>query len=260
MSDESNKETRNRFRSLISGGQPKEAAPQEGGSPLDRLRKLQSKPAQVETLPVEATRESQASPQTPPVTGSRLKSLKFGPAFWTVTGLLSLIVNGILIAVLLIALRMIGMLQLTNNDTTANLLGGLYTNFEKMDQASIVTNIPVDTQIPLSLNVPVQKTTEIVFAQDVVIPDAKVRINTSALNIDAPADITLPAGTKVNIILNFDLPVQDTLPIHVDVPVNIPLSQTDLHEPFTGLQEVVKPFYCLVEPGALKLSGEPVCH
>ena len=90
-------------------------------------------------------------------------------------------------------------------------------------------------------------------------PTRVVRINTSSIDIDAPANVTLPAGTKLTVGLNFDLQVQDTIPIHVDVPVNIPLVQTDLHEPFAGLQDVVRPLYCLLEPNALNLSGAPVC-
>jgi hypothetical protein len=172
---------------------------------------------------------------------------------------MSLIVNGVLIAVMLIMLRMLGMLQITANDAGSNLIGGLYTNFEKMDRASIVTNIPVDAQIPLNINVPVQKTTEITLMQDAVISGARVRINTTSINIDAPANVTLPAGTILTVGLNFDLQVQDTIPIHVEVPVNIPLAQTDLHVPFSGLQDVIRPLYCLVEPNALNLSGAPVC-
>jgi hypothetical protein len=42
--------------------------------------------------------------------------------------------------------------------------------------------------------------------------------------------------------------------------VDIPLSETQLHEPFSGLQEVVKPFYCMVNPTAVKLDGQPVCE
>ena len=32
-----------------------------------------------------------------------------------------------------------------------NLLGGLYTNFEKMDRAHITTTIPVQTTIPVKI-------------------------------------------------------------------------------------------------------------
>jgi hypothetical protein len=40
--------------------------------------------------------------------------------------------------------------------------------------------------------------------------------------------------------------------------VDIPLDQTELHEPFVGLQNVVGPWYCLVEPNAA-FNGLQVC-
>jgi hypothetical protein len=48
------------------------------------------------------------------------------------------------------------------------------------------------------------------------------------------------------------------IPIHLDVPVNIPLRETQLHEPFVGLQQVVEPWSCLLEPNAT-FNGSQVC-
>jgi hypothetical protein len=44
----------------------------------------------------------------------------------------------------------------------------------------------------------------------------------------------------------------------LDVPVDIPLDQTELHEPFTGLQQVVRPWYCLIQPNAV-MNNMQVC-
>jgi hypothetical protein len=140
------------------------------------------------------------------------------------------------------------------------LLSGLYTNFEKMDRASIDTVIPVDAQIPLNITVPVQKTTQITLSETVNIPNAQVVINTGGLNINSTARVTLPAGTPLTVNLNFDLPVQASIPIHLEVPVHIPMAETQLHEPFVGLQEVVEPIYCFVEPSALNLDGQVICQ
>jgi hypothetical protein len=262
MIGDPNKDSRSRFRSLISSGREKAPAREADNSPLARLPKGHAKTAQVETPPVDSSPAPSASIQTPPGPVARLRNLKFGPAFWTIASVLSLTINVVLIVVMLILVPRVRQLNIDINNITklpVDLLGGLYTNFEKMDGASIVTNIPVDAQIPLSINVPVQKTTEITLVQDAVISGARVRINTSSIDIDAPANVTLPAGTKLTVGLNFDLQVQNTIPIHVDVPVNIPLVQTDLHEPFAGLQDVVRPLYCLLEPNALNLLGAPVC-
>jgi hypothetical protein len=235
-------------------------------NPNDRFRKIVSGEKKIpdsilEKLPKAAQPSpTPAATPTPPPPASRLSGLRLGPAFWTVTGVISLLVNGVLIGVLLVLLQMLGQLQATAGDTGASLLGGLYTNFEKMDRATIVATIPVDAQIPLNITVPVQKTTQIILAEEARISRARVRINTANLDIDAPADVTLPAGTPLMVTLDFALQVQNTVPVHLDVPVRIPLAQTELHEPFVGLQQVVKPFYCLLEPNAQALDGHLVCR
>jgi len=196
-----------------------------------------------------------SSPPEPEPKGSRYR---FMPAFWTIASVISLTVNLVLIIILLIVFQMLGAIQNTAGDQVSGLLGGLYTNFVKMDQATIAANIPVDATIPLNIGVPVQATTRITLAESAVIPNAHVRINTGEVNIDANAVVTLPANTPLTVTLDFPLNVQNSIPIHLDVPVNIPLSQTQLHEPFVGLQQVVKPWYCLVEQNA-SVNGVQVC-
>ncbi|GAB4430481.1 MAG: hypothetical protein Kow002_18890 [Anaerolineales bacterium] len=233
--------------------------------PYTRLPKAKS---------LQPTMQSPAAPRRPPSFASPpasapepekkqnpFKDLKFGPAFWTVTGWISLIVNGILIGILILLMQYLGVLHFLPNDIASGLVGGLFTNFEKMDAATIETVIPVDAEIPLDITVPVQTTTEITLANEVVIPRAHVRITTPNINIDSDAEVTLPAGTPLTVNLNFTLPVQTSIPIHLEVPVKIPLNQTELHEPFVGLQEVIRPIYCLLEPNAMRIDGEtPVCR
>jgi hypothetical protein len=188
---------------------------------------------------------------------------KFLRALWTLTSVISMIVNIVVIIVVVVAFwayRDIKLPEGLDISLANKLLSGLYTNFEKLDHATIDTSIAVDAPIPLDLNVPVQKTTQITLAEAVNIPNAQVVINTGGLNINSTARVTLPAGTPLMVNLDFDLPVQDTIDVHLDVPVKIPMADTELHEPFVGLQEVVKPLYCLVEPAATSsITGNPVC-
>lgn len=191
-------------------------------------------------------------PASPPPASPQADSrYRFLPAFWTVTGILSLLVNGILLAILLVLLQVLGKTPFQPEDQFAGLLGGLYQNFVRMDEASIIADVPVNTTIPLNIVVPVQTTTRITLAETVTIPNAHVVINTGGVDIDADAVVTLPAGQPLNITLDFPLTVQNNIPIQLNVPVNIPLRNTQLHDPFVGLQEVVKPYYCLVEPNAV---------
>jgi hypothetical protein len=62
------------------------------------------------------------------------------------------------------------------------------------------------------------------------------------LNINAPANIVLPAGLELPISLDITVPVDQEVPVVLEVPVDIPLNQTELHDPFVGLQEVVEPY------------------
>ncbi|MCC6300620.1 MAG: hypothetical protein IT314_15130 [Anaerolineales bacterium] len=207
---------------------------------------------------VGSTRPQAATPPSSAETHNLEARYKYLHAFWTVTGVLSLIVNGVLIAFLLILLQILGKTPFQPEDQFAGLLGGLYGNFVKMDEATISTTIPVNAAIPLDIVVPVRTTTRIVLADATTINNAHVVINTGGVDIDADAVVTLPAGTPLNVILDFPLPVKTDpnnnpiqVPIQLSVPVNIPLKDTQLHEPFVGLQEVVKPYYCLVEPNAV---------
>lgn len=259
MDEKKNKRPGERFRDILSDDEESTAPPQSSRlSPLANLPRGE-KPASLKTQAATQVGTSQI-PQAVPNTGSPYKDLKFGPPFWTITGILSLVVNGVLIAVLFVMWNMIGPLQGTAGNIGTELLSGLFTNFEKMDRATIKIVIPVDAQIPLDIIVPVQTTTQIILAEAVDIPNAYVQIITGAINIDSTARVILPAGTPLLINLNFDLPVQASIPIHLEIPVNIPIAETELHEPFLGLQEVVRPLYCLLESDATNLDGQAICR
>jgi hypothetical protein len=180
-------------------------------------------------------------------------------AYWDIATTFSLLINAVLVGALIIMAGELRNLKATVNGTVNDLLGGLYGNFVKMDQASINTTILVNAQIPLDFTLPVSQNTVVVLTQDVSIPSAHVVINTGVLNINAKANVTLPAGTALPIALNLAIPVQSTIPISLQVPVNIPLDQTELHGPFTGLQTTLRPLYCLFNKDAQYPEGIYIC-
>jgi hypothetical protein len=243
--------------------------PAEASPPAD-ARKVAPKPEATAAQP--ATRnlpqgkqpeQQTAQEDNPRAIQTMPRREKFLRAFWTLASLISMIFNVVVIVVLVVAFWAYRDIKLPEGvDITMlnKLLGGLYSNFEKLDRATINTVIPVDAQIPLDISVPVQTTTQITLAESVVIPNAQVVINTGGLNINSNARVTLPAGTPLSVNLNFNLPVQTSIPVHLDVPVNIPMTETELHEPFVGLQDVVRPIYCLVDPKASNLDGQLICR
>jgi hypothetical protein len=169
------------------------------------------------------------------------------PAFWTIASLLSIVINiALIVVVLILASELFSIKKLIQ----VQLVDGLYENFVKMDQAHIVTTILVsDTiklhdSIPVVFDLPLKQSTEITLIKDTPVKKASVILNGQSV----PTDIVLKQGTRMSIALdlvvpvNQQVPVELSVPVNLQVPVDIPLVNTDLHEPFTGLQDVVAPY------------------
>lgn len=166
------------------------------------------------------------------------------PAFWSVGAFLSVMLNIILLITVLILMSQVFKIKSLITD---DVVGGLYYNFLLMDQANIETTVQVKDTIPVQFDMPLKQKTRVVLTKDTVIENASVSMSTGGLNIvQAPTDIVLPAGTVLPVELNLVVPVDTEIPVTLTVPVDIPLNQTDLHEPFVGLQEVVSPFYWML--------------
>lgn len=246
-----------RFRNIMSADRKPEEI-----TAAQRYPKDTSGPAW--NLPRPGTRDQGQPPaanrtlMAPTAQATVVRNNRFLPVFWTVASIISLVFNIVLLIFVAGMLRMLGSLNAAN--LGPGVLGGLYTNFERMDQAHIKTEIPVQTVLPINLTVPVQTTTGITLAKAASIPGAHVRINTALFNIDAPANVTLPAGTTLDVALSLELPVQAQIPLNLSVPVDIPLHNTELHPAISGLEETVRPLYCIVNPSAQSLAGDPVCR
>lgn len=218
--------------------------------------------------PVAAPAPAPVSAETPsgaPVVVTRKTyGNRFLPIFWTVASIISLLVNVGLLIALLVVIQVLGgtraALDLVQGQATG-LLGGLYHNFVKMDAAHIRTNIFVSKEIPVNFVLNVSGPTDVVLTSDVSISGALVTVNTGGLNINnARANIVLPAGTVLPVsISNLVVPVNQSVLAELNVPVDIPLNQTELHEPFVGLQKVVEPYFCMLQPNTI-INNVNVCE
>ena len=178
---------------------------------------------------------------------------KVGPAFWTVASIFSLAVNIALIAILILVGRELFSLK---SLVSTQLIGGLYKNFVRMDDAHIVTTIQVEDtiqvndRIPVVFNLPLNQDTQVVLTRNVPVKNATIILN----GVSVPLDIILKKGTALDIHLDMTIPVSQSVPVELNVPVNltvpvdIPLNQTELHEPFLGLRNVVAPYNDLLTP------------
>ena len=264
MTEEMKNDPAKKMRTLLAGGKTSPVArlpkKDSGGAPFpakqDEEKKDPPAPKKMPRQPLPKT-----VPPLESVPASKGSKFKFGPPFWTIASIISMIVNIILVVILLVLLPNLKKLDASNLLVLGNqLFGGLYINFEKMDRAHITSTIPVETTIPVKFDLQLNQQTNVVLSQDVRIDNAVVTVKTGGLNItNALTTIILPQGTTLPIVLNLTVPVDTTVPVVMSANVDIPLDQTELHEPFVGLQEVIKPFYCMVNPDAVNLDGQPIC-
>lgn len=188
--------------------------------------------------------ENKNKASLPPKVRRMLFQGNFLPAFWTIGSAFSIVLNIILlVTVFVLGKQLFSIKHMLTNDV----VGGLYYNFLLMDQAKIATSIQVEDTISVQFDMPLNQKTMVVLTKDTPIDGANVSMRTGGLNIyQAPTDIILPKGTKLPVELDLVIPVDTQIPVSLTVPVDIPLSQTDLHEPFVGLQDVVSPFYWML--------------
>lgn len=257
-----------RFRAILSAGEESEPAPPPvKQSLMDRLPRVSKRPATPTVIP-SAPKHTPApvSYRAPAEPVSRLSLRRFGPAFWTITGLLSLVVNIILIVLVIVLYGQIARMQVSLSRVSELMslpietVSGLYENFVKMDAAHIRTEIPITMQVPVKFDILINQQVDVVLSQDTPINGARITLTTGGLNItNAPANVVLPAGTHLPITLVLTVPVDKQVPVSMTVPVDIPLNTTDLHIPFVGLQDVIRPLYCLLDPEAIGADGLPIC-
>lgn len=262
---DSNQNETSKMKKLITGG--------TGESPISRLPRGAGGATPKKEAPLQADEPKKSlvaqkpakQKQAPKATADKTNysGNKFLPTFWTVASVISMLVNVGVVIALVIVIQVLGGTRaaLSFAQSQANgLLGGLHENFVKMDEASIKTTIHVEKDIPVQFTLNVSGNTNVTLTQDVSISGALVTVNTGGLNINnARANIVLPAGTILPIFIdNLVVPVDKTVPAILDVPVDIPLNETDLHIPFVGLQKVVEPYYCLLQSEVI-VGGVNVC-
>ncbi|TLM99883.1 hypothetical protein FDZ73_20890 [bacterium] len=163
----------------------------------------------------------------------------YRPRFWTATAIFSLVINVILVVVVIVLLTQVFAIKSAIQE---GLIDPLYKNFVLMDEARIQTTVTVETNVPARFDLPLDTDTTVRLNQDTPIDNANVSIITGTISLNAPADILLPAGTDLPIHLSLSVPVDQQIPVSLTVPVDIPLSQTELHAPFVGLRDTVAPY------------------
>ena len=166
-------------------------------------------------------------------------------AFKNFAIIFSFIVNFVLLLVLLLAAPLI----IPVVDSVARpLVGGLSDSFVQMGDASIERTIAIDDTVPVSFTLPLSTTTDVVLDRDVPLEaPATFIFPGGGGTINGTVRLQLPEGLILPIRLDFGVPVSNTIPVQLDVGVDIPLEETELGEPFHTLQTLFVPLDRLLQ-------------
>lgn len=161
-------------------------------------------------------------------------------AFINFAIIFSFIMNIILLIVVLLVAPLV--LPIVS-DIAVPIVGGLSDSFKSMNEAKIEQTININEPLPIQLNIPIQEQTSVVLSAPVRIEGASANfvLPGGGGTINGDVTITLPEGTELPVNLDFAVEVNDDIPVALDVPVTIPLAETDLGEPFGKLQALFTP-------------------
>ncbi len=203
--------------------------------------------------------QTESKPQS---RGSRLTS------FWKALIITSFIINIVLLTVVLLLVGFI--VQWRQQIASTAVLGQGFATDNVAELRSIVaglqgatirTTIPLDQPLPLKgagVIVPVDQQTTVTLVEAVPLQLSGADIDLGNGNRLRANNIrlTLPAGTPLRIALKMDIPLDDvTIPVRLNVPVEIPLKDTELGPQFQRLGWLVDR---LVGPLAPVLSLDPI--
>jgi hypothetical protein len=157
-----------------------------------------------------------------------------------------LIVLAVVVGTLLQNRNQVQTLAGTGTTFAANNLAELQDVVADLQEATIIYTVPLDTRLPIELNVPINRDT-ITTPRNVVRLTEPVRLQAPAAivfpggggNLNASVTITLPEGLELPVDLNMDVQLVTSIPVQLDVPVRIPLRETELGPQFARLGAIV---------------------
>lgn len=172
--------------------------------------------------------------------------------FWKALIITSFVMNAVLLIVLLLLVgfviqwrEQIVATTIATQGFARNNVAELRSVVDGLEAATIRTTIPLNEPLSLAgkgVVVPVDQATTVTLLEPVPITLQNANIdlgNGNRLRANA-INLTLPQGTPLTIALKMNIPLDAvTIPVVLDVPVEIPLASTELGPQFKRLGDLV---------------------
>jgi len=119
-------------------------------------------------------------------------------------------------------------------------IDGLVNDF---DSAVINKTIYISQTIPVKFTLPLNQNTAVQLTQAVPLQrPASYTFPAGGGRINGTVSLTLPDGQVLPVHLDLTVPVSQSLPIAMEVPVSIPLKETDLGSVTGELKDILTPY------------------
>jgi hypothetical protein len=142
------------------------------------------------------------------------------------------ILSLIAISILVQALTISQLIQVRSN--LRNQIDRLAQSIEQSRDQSLSFTMPIRQEIPVEMDVPIQRSFDIPVQTTVRIQDTiNIPIETGILGsytIPVPIDLNVPINTTVPFELNETIAISTSVPLQLDLPISIELNE----DPFSG--------------------------
>jgi hypothetical protein len=169
--------------------------------------------------------------------------LRVWAALKSITLLVSMFVNLILIVVVVVLINQVGAIKMT----LASILGQLDSAFQGLGAATIVDTIKIDQQVPVRFDLPLSQDTTVVTQAPVPITAYATFSLGQFGSINGTVSLALPTGTALPVHLELTVPVSNSIPVVFDQPVSIPLAERGLAPVVAKLRSALGPLINLVK-------------
>lgn len=158
-------------------------------------------------------------------------------AFKNFAVIFSLLMNFILLTIFLIA----ALLVIPFTNFTTSFITELKLAFNQLERAELVQTINVNSEIPIRFTLPLSDTVKFIPIEPITFPLTATMNFSDGYSMDGELQAILPAGTNLPLSLNLDLPVDETVPISINVYIAIPIDETDLGQTFREIEAIYDP-------------------
>ena len=173
---------------------------------------------------------------------TKSRKRKFWDAAKSVSLLVSMIINLVLIVVVAVLIQQVGAIK----NTLGSVLGQLDSAFQGLGETVIRTTIPISQSVPVAFDLPLKQDTY-------VTTNGPVPISTQATfslgqfgSINGTVSLNLPAGTQLPVHLELTVPVSNAIPVVFNQPVAIPLAPSGMQPVVDKLRSALGPILNLV--------------